>query len=113
MTPEHEVLLRRLTVCDEAALEGMLGTTFAGDDPSGLDPRSLALVRLAGLIAVRSDPASYQWGVARALAAGASDRDVVGVLVALSPIVGRVRVRAAAPEVGLAIGFDLRPPDTG
>jgi 4-carboxymuconolactone decarboxylase len=110
MRPEHEDLLRRIAVCDETALEGLLGAALAGDEPSGLDPRSLALVRLAGLVAVESDAASYQWSVARAIAAGASDHDIVGVLVALAPIVGRVRVRAAAPDIGLAIGVDLRPP---
>jgi 4-carboxymuconolactone decarboxylase len=110
MTPEHEELLRRLAICDEAALEALLGTSFTGDEPSGLEPRALALVRLAGLVAVGADPAAYLWGVAGALAAGASEGDVAGVLVALAPIVGRVRVRAAAPDVALAIGLDLGAP---
>jgi alkylhydroperoxidase/carboxymuconolactone decarboxylase family protein YurZ len=113
MTPEQEDLLRGLAVCDETALDDLLDATLVGDEPSGLDPRVLALVRLAGVVAVDSDPASYQWSVAQAIAAGASDQDIVGVLVALAPIVGRVRVCSAAPEVSLAIGLDLRPPGPG
>jgi hypothetical protein len=113
LTPEHEDFLRGLTVCDETALAQLLDAPLLGDGPSGLDARSLALVRLAGLGSIESDAASYQWSVACALAAGASEREIVGVLVALAPIVGHVRVRSAAPEVGLAIGLDLGRPGTG
>jgi alkylhydroperoxidase/carboxymuconolactone decarboxylase family protein YurZ len=45
--------------------------------------------------------------VAAALAAGATDEEIVGVLAALVPIAGTVRVGSAAPEVALAMGCDL------
>jgi alkylhydroperoxidase/carboxymuconolactone decarboxylase family protein YurZ len=106
---EHEDLLRKLALNDEGVLASLLGGGVADAEPGGLDARTGALVRLAGLVAVGSAPASYQWAVTRALAAGASDAEVTGVLVALTPIVGSVRVGSAAPEVALAIGseFDL------
>jgi 4-carboxymuconolactone decarboxylase len=104
---DHEDLLRRLTVNDEGVLEGLLGTELIDGEPAGLDAKTAALVRLAGLVAVESAPASYQWAVASALAAGASDAEVVAVLAALAPIVGSVRVNSAAAEVGLAIGCHL------
>lgn len=110
MKREHEDLLRRLALNDERVLESVLGTALPDHEPSGLDAKTLALVRLAGLVAVDSAPASYQWIVAAALAAGATDGEVVGVLMALVPIVGAVRVNAAAPEVALAIGCDLGLP---
>jgi 4-carboxymuconolactone decarboxylase len=131
MNPDHESLLRRLALNEEDALESLLGTALTGveltgvelagadpvagldADPAGLDAKAAALVRLAGLVAIESAPASYQWSVAAALAAGATDAEVVGVLVALTPVVGVVRVNVAAPEVALAMGCDLSVPGNG
>jgi len=110
---EHEDLLRRLALNEEGVLASLLGSGFADDEPVALDAKTIALVRLAGLIALESAPATYQWSVTRALAAGASDAEVVGVLVALEPIVGNVRVSSAAPEVALAIGCNLDLPGDG
>jgi 4-carboxymuconolactone decarboxylase len=110
MRHEHEDLLRRLAVNEEGVLESLLGTAFADVDPDGLDAKTVALVRLAGVIALESAPATYQWSVATALAAGAGDGEVIAVLVALAPIVGIARVNSAAPEIALAIGCDLGLP---
>jgi alkylhydroperoxidase/carboxymuconolactone decarboxylase family protein YurZ len=99
-----------LALNEEGVLESVLGTALAGAEPRGLDAKTVALVRLAGLVALESAPASYQWIVASALAAGAGDGEVVAVLLALAPIVGIVRVSSAAPEVALAIGCDLGLP---
>ena len=107
MRREHEALLRKLALNDDGLLEALFGTALADTEPSALDAKTLALVRLAGLVALDSAAASYQWGVTAALAAGATDDEVVGVLTALLPIVGTVRVNAAAPEVALALGCDL------
>jgi alkylhydroperoxidase/carboxymuconolactone decarboxylase family protein YurZ len=107
---EHEDLLRRLALNDEGVLEALLGTAFADAEPEGLDAKAHALVRLAGLVALEAAPASYQWGVAAALAAGATDEEIVGMLAALAPIVGTARMTSAAPEVALAIGCDLGLP---
>jgi 4-carboxymuconolactone decarboxylase len=101
---EQEDLLRRLALNEEGVLASLLGSGLADDEPVLLDAKTTALVRLAGLVALESAPATYQWSVTRALAAGASDDEVVGVVVALAPIVGNVRVSSAAPEVALAIG---------
>ena len=107
MKPEHEDLLRRLALNDEGVLESLFGAGFADAQRSELDAKALALVRLAALVVLESAPASYQWTVAAALAAGATDEEIVGVLAALVPIAGTVRVGAAAPEV--ALGDGLRP----
>jgi alkylhydroperoxidase/carboxymuconolactone decarboxylase family protein YurZ len=113
MTPENEDLLRRLAVIDESVLESLFGIVLGGHEPEEPDAKTAALVRLAGLVALDSAAASYHWSVTAALAAGASDDEVVGVLVALTPIVGTARVASAAPEVALAIGCDLGiPSDT-
>jgi alkylhydroperoxidase/carboxymuconolactone decarboxylase family protein YurZ len=45
--------------------------------------------------------------VERALAAGASEDEIVGLLIAVAPAVGLGRVVSAAPELGLALGYDV------
>jgi alkylhydroperoxidase/carboxymuconolactone decarboxylase family protein YurZ len=107
---EHEDLLRKLALNEEGVLAPLLGVDLAGAEPQGLDAKTAALVRLAGVIALESAPATYQWSVTSAMAAGASDGEVVAVLETLAPIVGSVRVSSAAPEVALAIGCDLDLP---
>jgi 4-carboxymuconolactone decarboxylase len=74
---------------------------------SGLDPRSFSLVKIAALVAVDAPPASYLWQVGAALDAGASPRDILGVLMAVAPQVGIPRVVAAAPEIMLALDLEL------
>ena len=74
---------------------------------SGLDPRAFALVKIAALVAVDAPPASYLFQVDAALTAGASPRDILGVLTAVAPQVGLPRVVAAAPEIMLALSLEL------
>lgn len=62
---------------------------------------------MAALIATEAALSSYQWAVDSALAAGASERDIVDVLVAVGPVVGLARVASAAPELALALGYDV------
>ncbi len=42
-----------------------------------------------------------------ARAAGATDDEIVGVLIAVAPTVGLPRVVSAAPCVALALGYDV------
>ena len=52
-------------------------------------------------------PSSYQSTIDLALAAGACNDEIVGILIAVAPIVGLARVVSAAPELALALGYDL------
>jgi 4-carboxymuconolactone decarboxylase len=45
--------------------------------------------------------------VEAALSAGASYEEIVGVLIAVLPLVGIARVVSAAPNLGLAVGYDV------
>jgi alkylhydroperoxidase/carboxymuconolactone decarboxylase family protein YurZ len=76
---------------------------------SGLDPRGYALVKIAALVAVDAPPASYLYQVDEALQAGATPKDILGVLAAIAPQIGIPRVVAAAPE--LMVALDLELPD--
>lgn len=72
-----------------------------------LDPRTLALARLAALIATCGPVPSYSELVDAAINAGATPTDTVDVLVAIADIVGSPRVMDAAPKLAMALGFDI------
>ena len=110
MKTEQKDLLRKLALNDEGAVETVVGATLRFVEPHGLDAKAHALVRLAALIALESSPASYQWCVATAQAAGATDEEIIGVLVALAPVVGQARVCSAAPDLALAVGYEIDVP---
>jgi len=76
-----------------------------------LDARSLALVRLAALVAVGGAEPTYGAEVDQAVSAGATTEEIVDVLAAVTPIVGLPSVVAAAPMLSLALGYDPFEPD--
>ena len=108
MNTEQEAFLRRLALCDEATIAPMM-TAGASTATSSLGAQMFALARVAALIGAESGPASYQWAVDSALAAGASEAEIVDVLAAVAPIIGLARVTSAAPELALALGYDIDP----
>jgi 4-carboxymuconolactone decarboxylase len=103
----HEEGLRRLVLHDEGCIQSMLGIHLTNNDSQGLDPRTQALIRLGGLVAMGAAPTSYHWAAEAALDAGATAEDVVGALVAVAPISGLARVISATSEIALAIGYDI------
>jgi alkylhydroperoxidase/carboxymuconolactone decarboxylase family protein YurZ len=103
----HEEGLRRLVLHDEGCIQSMLGIHLSDNQAPGLDPKTQALVRLGGLVAMGAAPTTYQWAAEAALDAGASAEEVVGALVAVAPISGLARVISATSEVALAIGYDI------
>ena len=104
---EYEETLRRLAVNDENFVKSVLGMGRDTVEVSRLDPKTHALVRLAASLAIDAAPSSYQSNAEMALAAGANVDEIVGTLVAVAPTVGLTRVVSAAPELALALGYDL------
>ncbi len=92
---------------DPAALEGLFKARLDNLEASGLDPKSYALANIAALIALDAPPASYLFQVGFALDAGVSPEEILGLLVALNPTVGNVRIVAAAAELAFALDIDL------
>jgi 4-carboxymuconolactone decarboxylase len=107
VNPVHQELLRRLALNDEQAAELMLGTVAGSLNAPDAGSKTHALARIAALIAAESALASYQWAVDSALAVGASETEIVDVLVAVAPIVGLARLTSAAPELALALGYEV------
>ena len=103
----HEETLRRLVLHDEGCIQSMLGIHLNTNEATGLEPKTQALVRLGGLVAMGAAPGSFHWATEAALDAGATAEDVVGALVAVAPISGLARVISATPEVALAVGYDI------
>ena len=74
---------------------------------STLESKARSLVRIAALAAIDATTPSYLEAVDSAREGGASDDEIVGVLIAIIPAVGVPRVVSAAPKLALAIGYDV------
>ena len=89
VTPETHQALASISVGRLETLEGSLGLREEYRAATGLDQRTLALVKVAALIALDAPPASFGWQVADAVDAGATAEDILGVLRAVAPQVAR------------------------
>jgi alkylhydroperoxidase/carboxymuconolactone decarboxylase family protein YurZ len=49
----------------------------------------------------------FRWAIDDALDAGMTPDEVVGVMLAIAPLVGDARIAEAAPKVALALDYDL------
>jgi len=109
---DAEELLRRLALNDENVVRWAVGAdTRSLCSGRELDAKTNALVRLAALLSVGAATASCRATVELARAAGATDAEIVGVLVAVAPAVGGARVVGAAPRLALAIDYDVEDVD--
>src|SRR5436309_2344230 len=104
---EVERLLRRLALNDEESVEDVLVGGTSRGPPHTLDPKVDLLVRLGALLAVGGATVSLRATVDRAIEAGASESEIVEVLVAVGPAVGLARVVTAAPRLAMALGYEL------
>jgi alkylhydroperoxidase/carboxymuconolactone decarboxylase family protein YurZ len=96
--------LRCLAINDARLAEDWIGAARVKSE--ALDPKALALVRLAALIAVGGAVPSFGAEADAALSAGVTAAEIVEVLIGVIPIVGLPRVVAAAPQVAMALGYD-------
>jgi alkylhydroperoxidase/carboxymuconolactone decarboxylase family protein YurZ len=102
-----ERLLRRLALNDEESVEMVLvrGRDFAAE--TVLKPKVALLVRLGALLALGAATPSLRATVQPAIAAGATEAEIVGVLIAVAPAIGLARVVSTAPRLAVAIGYDI------
>jgi 4-carboxymuconolactone decarboxylase len=97
--------LRRLSINDPTFVTGEAGRLSL--KPRKIDAKTLALVRIAAIIAVGAALPSFGEVVDAATGSGAAADEVVDVLVGLIPILGLPRVVSAAPNLALALGYDI------
>ena len=106
-TARFQETLRRLAIIDESFVEDAAGTRLGPAGALALDPRTAMLLQLGALVATGASPECVQWGTGRAMAAGVAADEIADVLLAVAPVAGIGRVFSAAPEVAIALGYDV------
>jgi len=106
-TDRFQEILRRLAIIDEAFVEDQAGLGLGLPGSRLLDSKTAALVRVGALAAIGSPGVCLEWSTTRALAAGATDDEITGVLLAIAPVAGLGRVSGAVPDVAAALGYDV------
>jgi 4-carboxymuconolactone decarboxylase len=101
---DYKDRLRGLALNDSSFAEALPSEADTG---LKLDPKTLALVRIAALVAVGGPVPSFGEHADAAWAAGATGNEIVDVLVGLVPVLGLPCVVAAAPKMALALGYDV------
>jgi alkylhydroperoxidase/carboxymuconolactone decarboxylase family protein YurZ len=104
---DAERLLRRLAVNDEESVGQVLRRGSAVVAEQGLRPEVDLLVELGALLALGASTSSLRVTVRRAIDAGATESQLVGVLLAVAPAIGLARVVSSAPKLAMAIGYDI------
>ncbi len=102
---DYTKVLRLLAINDDDFTNTCL--TRLATEGGELDPKTLALARIAALIAVGAATASYGAEVDAAISAGATPTEVVDVLVGVVSVVGIPTVVAAAGSLAMALGYDV------
>jgi 4-carboxymuconolactone decarboxylase len=105
MNSDQLQLLRKLALNDSTTINAVMSGELA--QAGTLDARTEALVRIAILVGVDSDPATFQWAVELAVAAGVDDADLFDTLVAIAPIIGIARLTSALPHLMAALDLEL------
>ena len=104
---KYQDILRRLAIIDEGFASDQAGLSLGHPDGQALDPKVAALVRVGALAAIGSPEVCLEWSTSKALAAGATEEEVTGVLLAVAPVIGLGRLVAAAPGVAGGLGYDI------
>ena len=92
---------------DTPVLDLLASMTADSLEATSLDAPSIAMVRLAALVASDAPSVSYGLNLAVAGDAGLDADDVRGVLTAIAPIVGTSRVAAATGRIALALAVAI------
>jgi 4-carboxymuconolactone decarboxylase len=103
----YERTLSKLAIAENRYYETILASDRSNLDESHLDAKTHALVRLGALIATGTASPGLMWSIDAARRCGASNDEIVGCLVTTLPALGVARVVSAAPELALALGYDV------
>jgi 4-carboxymuconolactone decarboxylase len=103
----YQEILRRLAVVDEGFVGDRAGLALGLAGAWGLDSRTAALVRVGALAAIGAPEVCLEWSSSQALAAGATEDEITGVLLVIAPVIGLGRMVGAAPGVAGAFGYDI------
>jgi len=104
---QTEELLRRLALHHDDLVQAVLAGDPGGARVRALDPKTRALVSLGGLLAMAAGTTALKRAAEAAYEAGATDEEIVSVLVTVGPQIGLVGLVEEAPRLALAIGYDV------
>lgn len=104
---EIERLLRCLALNDEDSVGKVLVSGAGAYPEAALERKVDLLVRLAALLALGAATTTLRSTVEEAIEAGASESEIVDVLVTVAPAVGLARVVSAAPRLAMALGYEI------
>jgi alkylhydroperoxidase/carboxymuconolactone decarboxylase family protein YurZ len=99
-------LLRLIALSDDRLIREVLDPV-SNLEVSHLDGKTHALARIAALLALDASPASYSGGVEAAFAAGATEEEVAGTLVAVTTEIGVAQAVSRATALAAAMGYDV------
>jgi alkylhydroperoxidase/carboxymuconolactone decarboxylase family protein YurZ len=99
-----EEALKGLALGEGAVIQEILRMQADTLTESKLDKKSFILCRIAALVAIGADEASYVANVEVATEWGVTADDIVGALIAVAPMVGAPRIVTAAPKIAAALG---------
>lgn len=105
MNPERTQLLRGVALKDQQALNQIL--SGSEDGLQVLDERCAALVRIAALVSVDSDPSTFQWAVDLGVAAGLDDDSIFDAIMVIAPVIGVARLTSTLPLLMEALGIEI------
>jgi 4-carboxymuconolactone decarboxylase len=91
----------------EGFVEDRAGLGLDPAGPSARDPKTAALLRVGASVAIGFSAVCLEWSTGRALAAGASEDEIAGVLLAIALVAGPGRVVCAVPDLAIALGHDI------
>lgn len=103
----YQDILRGLVVNDRGLIAEQLTMNQPLLGPCQLDERGRSLARVAAIVAHDGSVQTFRWTIGDALAVGVTPDEIVGVVLAIAPMVGVARVVNAAPKVALALDYDL------
>lgn len=106
-TARFQDTLRSLAMIDEGFVKSEAGLALDAGGISALDPKTAALLQVGASVTIGSSPVCLQWSVARAMTAGATQDEISDVLLAIAPVTGLGRIAAAAPDLAIALGYDV------
>jgi len=106
-TARFQEVLRRLAMIHEGFVQDQARLGLEMARGSALDPKTAALLVVGAAVAIGASAVCVEWSTGRALAAGASEDEIADVLLAIAPVAGLGRVVAAAPDVAIALGYDI------
>ena len=100
-------ILRRLAIIDEGFVTSEAGLGLDPATTSALDVKTAALLQVGACAAIGSPPMCLEWSTTQALAQGATEDEIIAVLLAIAPVAGLGRVTGAVPGMAAALGYDV------